>query len=199
MTPSAGATTINSIFIASSTTILSPASTRWPGSTATCHTLAVIGERTASQPSGMPAGGAAVASSGGSTNSGWRAAVRIPHLNRAPYKLIASRTFHAVNAEVGSPDPDGVLRCPRARRVVLRGHQAVPRIQWRCDGRPKIHVSQSHHEITRVEHDVPYVFNRSEPVDAADELDVARTPRCIRPHRLHVLANSKLSRRIIPG
>src|SRR3989454_5798684 len=128
-----------------------------------------------------------------------RTAVRIPHLNRAPYKLIASRAFHAVNAEVGSPDPDGVFRCPCARRVVLRGHQAVPRIQWRCDGRPKIYVAQSHHEITRVEHDVPYVFNRSEPVDAADELDVARTPRCIRPHRLHVLANSKLSRRIIPG
>src|SRR6266850_3320423 len=83
MTPSAGATTINSIFIASSTTILSPASTRWPGSTATCHTLAVIGERTASQPSGMPAGGAAGGSSGGSTNSGWPAAA---HRSRSARK-----------------------------------------------------------------------------------------------------------------
>ena len=44
---------MNSIFIASSTMTLSPAPTRCPGSTATCHTLAIIGDRTASHPSGI--------------------------------------------------------------------------------------------------------------------------------------------------
>ena len=53
MTPAIGAATAISIFIASSTISLLPASTRWPGSTATFHTLAVMGDRTARQPSGM--------------------------------------------------------------------------------------------------------------------------------------------------
>src|SRR2546425_13151536 len=97
MTPSAGATTINSIFIASSTTILSPASTRWPGSTATCHTLAVIGERTASQPSGMPAGGAAGGFLGGLANSRWPAGPPRSRLGReaSPRVLLDTPPFQS--------------------------------------------------------------------------------------------------------
>ena len=77
------------------------------------------------------------------------ARVAVPHLHRAPDELVAARALHAVDAEVGAADADGVLRRPGPGRVVLRGDQAVAGIERRGHRRAEVDVAEAEHEVRR--------------------------------------------------
>ena len=59
--------------------------------------------------------------------------------------------------------------------------EAMARVERCGHRRAKIHIAEPHHQIAGFEDDLVNVFDRSEPVDAADEFDVARTPWCVGP------------------
>ena len=129
---------------------------------------------------------------------GRSSAVGIPHLHGAPDELVATRPFHPVDAQVRAADADRVLGRPGARRVVLRGHQPVSRVHGRRHRRAEVDVAEPQHQVVGAVHDLLHVLDRLEPVDAADELGVARTPRRVGAHRLHVLLDREQRRRVFP-
>ena len=71
----------------------------------------------------------------------------VPHLHGAPDELVAAGTLHPVDAQVRAADADRVLRRPGARRVVLRGHQPVARIDRCGHRRAEVHVAETEHEV----------------------------------------------------
>ena len=80
-------------------------------------------------------------------------AVGVPHLDRAADELVAARAFHAIDAQIGAADADGVLRRPGAGGVVLGRDQPMARIDRRGDRRAEVNVAQAEHQIAGVEHD----------------------------------------------
>ena len=123
----------------------------------------------------------------------------VPHLDGAADELVAARAFHAIHAQIGAADAHGILGRPGAGRVVLGGDQSMTRVQRRGHGRAQVHIAQAHHQVAGAVDDVLDLLLAVEPVDAADELDVARAPGRIRVHRLHVALRGQLHRRIVPG
>src|SRR6185369_8457610 len=70
----------------------------------------------------------------------------------------------------------------------------------RCrHGRAEIDIAEAEHEVAGREDDLFDVANVVQPIDTADELDVARAPRRIGPDALHVLADRQLRRLVVPG
>ncbi len=90
-----------------------------------------------------------------------RALEAVVHLHRAPDELVAAGTFHAIHAQVGAADADGVLGRPGASRVVLRRYQAMPRVDRRCNRGAEVHVAQAQNQVARAEDDVLDVFDAS--------------------------------------
>src|SRR5206468_4268587 len=119
-------------------------------------------------------------------------------LHRAPDELVPAGSLHAVHAEVGAADADGVLRRPGAGRIVLGRHEAVPRIDRRGNRRTEVNVTEAEHEVARVEGDALDVRDRPEAVDAPDELEIAWAPRRVLAHRLHVFADGEEGRLVLP-
>ena len=74
----------------------------------------------------------------------------------------------------------------------------MPRIHRCRHRRPQIHITQTHHQIGRLKKDPPHLVDALQPVDPPNELQVARAPRRIRPHTLHVAPDRLLRARIIP-
>ena len=75
---------------------------------------------------------------------------------------------------------------------VRAGLYFVVTSRWRgsigvATGAPRYTSPEAHHEIAGVEDDPLHVLDGFEAIDAADELDIARAPRRVRPHRLDVL------------
>src|SRR5580698_4118780 len=89
-----------------------------------------------------------------------RLPVAVPHLTGAADELIAARPFHAINAEVGAPDADGVLRGPCARGIVFSGDEPVARIDGSGHGRAEIYVAEAEHEVARVEGNLLHLPDR---------------------------------------
>ena len=73
----------------------------------------------------------------------------VPDLHRAADELVAAGPLHAVDAQVRAADADRVLRRPGARRVVLGGHQPVPRVERRGDRRAQVDVAEPEHQVLR--------------------------------------------------
>ena len=65
--------------------------------------------------------------------------------------------------------------------------------------RRQIDVAEPHHEIGGAVDDAAHVLLAVEAVDAADELDVARAPRRVRPHRLRVLRGREPRLAVVPS
>src|SRR5690606_31859993 len=105
--------------------------------------------------------------------------VAVPHLGGAADELVAAGTFHAVDTHVSATDTNGVLRSPGARRVVLGGDQAMPRIKGRGNGSAQVDVAQAHDQVGGVEDNVPDRIDGSKAVHAADEFQVAGAPRSV--------------------
>lgn len=63
--------------------------------------------------------------------------IATPHLQGAADKLIATRAFHAVNAQIRSADAHRVFRRPGSRRVVFGGDQPMARIKGVATGAPR--------------------------------------------------------------
>ena len=123
----------------------------------------------------------------------------IPHLHRAADELVTTRPLHAIDAQIGAADTDGIFRRPGAGGVVFGRHQPMTWIERRRDRRTQIHVAQTHHQITCVEHDALDVSDTVKPVDAPDELDIAWAPWRIRAYRLHVFVDGQPRGRIVPA
>ena len=85
--------------------------------------------------------------------------IGIPHLHGSADELIAAGAFHAVDAQVGAADADGVFRRPGARRIVLGGDQPMARIERRRDRCAEVDVAQAEHEIAGVEDDALHVVD----------------------------------------
>ena len=83
-------------------------------------------------------------------------AVAVPYLNGTADKLVTPGPFHAVDAQIGAADADGVFWGPGPRRVVFGRDQPVPRIEGRGHGRAEINVPKAQHEVARGEDDVLY-------------------------------------------
>ncbi len=130
---------------------------------------------------------------------GYGRVVRIPHLQGASDELVSTRPLHTVHAEVRAANADRVFRRPGTRRIILRGHQAMPRIEGRRHGRAEIDIAQPQHDVACIEDDALHVIYGMQPIDAANELDIARAPRCVRSYRLRVLAHRQLRGWIVPG
>src|SRR5690554_1277422 len=111
-------------------------------------------------------------------------AVAVPHLQRTADKLIAARTFHAIDAEIGPTDTHRVFRRPGTRRVVFGGHKAVARINRGRNRRTQIDIAQPHHKIGGIEQNALYLVDAVQPVDAPNELQVAGAPGCVLANRL---------------
>ena len=122
----------------------------------------------------------------------------IPHLGRAPDELIAAGALHAVDAQIRAADADSVLRRPGACRVVLGGHQTMPRIERNRHRCTEIHVPQAEYEVIGVEDDAVHVVDRIEAVHPSDELDVPRAPRRVGAHTEHVPLDRLAGGRVIP-
>ena len=75
--------------------------------------------------------------------------VAVPDLHRAPDELVAARALHAVDAQVGAADADGVLRRPGAGRVVLGRDEPVAGVERGGHRRAEVHVAQPEHEVAR--------------------------------------------------
>lgn len=73
----------------------------------------------------------------------------------------------------------------------------VPRVHRHSDRRAQIDIAQPEHNITGIEDDALHVLNRVQPVDAADEFQIARTPRRIRTHAGHVFFDGQTARGIV--
>src|ERR1700722_16001193 len=123
--------------------------------------------------------------------------IRVPHLAGAPHELVASGTFHAVDAQIRAADTHRVLRRPRTRGIVFRGDQAVPRIEGRRDRSAQIDVAQPQYQVACAEQNALHLIDGLEAVDPADELDIARTPWGIGAYRLHVFGDRELRGRIV--
>ena len=165
----------------------------------------------ARRPWPRPAGRAARRPRRGGSGSGRRAAaatarrarrrasdVEVPHRHGAADELVAARALHAVDAQVGAADADGVLGRPGAGRVVLRGHQPVAGVERRGHRRAEVDVAEAEHEVAGVEHDAVHVVDRVEAVDPADELEVRRAPRGVVADDLHVAADGLEGGRVLP-
>ncbi len=126
------------------------------------------------------------------------AALGVPHLHGAADELVATGALHAVDAQVRAADAHRVLRRPGARRVVLRGHQPVTRVERRRHRRAEVHVAEAEHEVAGVEHDAVHVVDAVESVHPADELDVPRAPRRVGAHAVHVPLDGLARRRVVP-
>ena len=118
-----------------------------------------------------------------------RLPVPVPHLAGPADELVAPGALHAVDAQVGAADADGVLRGPGPRRVVLGRDQPVPGIDRGRDRGPEVDVAQPEDQVAGPEDDFPDLVDRFKPVDPPDEFDVARAPRGVLPDELHVLAD----------
>src|SRR5690606_4823035 len=127
-----------------------------------------------------------------------RRAMAIPHLQRAADELIAARSLHAVHAHIRAADANRILRSPGARRVVFGGDQAMARIERGGYRRTEIDLAETHHHIAGIEHDFFDVFDAVEAVDAANEFDIARAPRSIPAHGLHVFFDGEPAGGVIP-
>ena len=77
----------------------------------------------------------------------------VPHLHRAPDELVAARALHAVDAQVGAADADGVLGGPGPGRVVLGGDEPVPRVERRRHRGAEVDVAEAQDEVGGVEDD----------------------------------------------
>jgi hypothetical protein len=67
------------------------------------------------------------------------------------------------------------------------------------DRRRQVHIAETHHQVGGVVDDALHLLLAVQPVDAPDELDVARAPGRVRTDRLHVLACRKLRLAVVPG
>src|ERR1019366_9576053 len=105
----------------------------------------------------------------------WLLLVVAPDLERASHELVPTGALHSVDAQVRTADPHGALGRPRPRRVVLRRHQAVARIDRRGERSPQIHVTQPEDEVRGVEDDLTYFFDTRQTVDPPDEFNVPGT------------------------
>ena len=138
-------------------------------------------------------------SSQGSRRAGVpRPPVGAPHGHRASDELVPAGSLHAVDAQVRAADAHGVLRRPRAGRVVLRRDEPVPRIDGTATGAPRY---TSPRPSTR--YSASNTMSRTssvdvQPVDAADELDVPRAPRRVVAHHAHVALDRVAGRRDRP-
>src|SRR5262249_7742215 len=121
-----------------------------------------------------------------------------PHRNRAAEELIAAGPLHAVDAKVCAADTDRVLRRPRARRVVFGGDQAVAWIERSRDGWAEVNVDEPENQIARSENGVLHSIDVGEAVHAPDELEVARTPRCVVAHGAAVFLDRLAHGWIVP-
>jgi len=124
--------------------------------------------------------------------------IGVPHLAGTAEQLVAARTLHAVDAEIGAADADHVVRRPGARGIVFRGDQPVARVDRHGDRRAEIDVAQAKHQIGRLEHDALYLLDRVEAVDAANELDVGRTPGRVGAHAAQIFVDGGLDRGVVP-
>ncbi len=71
----------------------------------------------------------------------------------------------------------------------------IDRRSHRCS---EVHIAQTEHEVTRLEHDSLHVVYRVEAVDTADELEVPGAPRRIRADALHVTLGREPCCRVVP-
>ena len=74
----------------------------------------------------------------------------------------------------------------------------MARIERRGHRRAQIHIAQSQHQITGVKHDTLHRVDTLKTVDAAYKFQIARTPRRVLAHALHIFLNRQLSSRIVP-
>ena len=88
-------------------------------------------------------------SSHGTSGSSPGRCVEVPDRHGAADELVAARALHAVDAQVGAADADRVLRRPGAGRVVLRGDQAVPRVERGGHRRAEVDVAEAEHQVAR--------------------------------------------------
>src|SRR6478752_9704242 len=121
----------------------------------------------------------------------------IVDLHRTADELIAAWALHAIYAHVRAANAHCVLRRPSARGVVLGGDQAVPRVERRGHRRTEINVTEPEHQIARAKHDVFDALQIRQPVDALNELDVARSPGRVLAHDLRVFFDREPSLWII--
>ncbi len=128
-----------------------------------------------------------------------RVVAGVPDRDRAADELVAAGPLHPVDAEEGAADPDGVRRRPRARRVVLRRHEAVAGVERDRDRRAHVDVAEAEHEVGRAEDDRADVLLAAQAVDAADELDVVRAPRRVGADRRLVARDRAHRVGVAPG
>src|SRR5215471_2945417 len=84
--------------------------------------------------------------------------VSVPHLERASYELVTTRSLHAVHTEVCATNTDRIFRRPGTRRIILRGHQAMPRIEGRRHGRAQIDIAHSQHDVAGIEDEALHII-----------------------------------------
>ena len=75
----------------------------------------------------------------------------------------------------------------------------MPGIQRGSDRRAQIDVAQAHHQIGCLEKRLFYLIDAVQPVNTADEFQVARAPGGVLAHRLHVFRDGGLAGLVIPG
>ena len=125
--------------------------------------------------------------------------VAVPHRDGPPDELVAAGPLHAVDAQVGAADADGVLGRPGAGRVVLGGDEAVAGVERGRHRGAEVDVAEAEHEVGRVEDDAVHVVDVVEAVDAADELEVARAPRGVGADDPHVDVDRLTRGRVVPA
>ena len=113
--------------------------------------------------------------------------------------MVAARPFHAVDAHVNAPDADDIFHGERARGIVFGRHEPVPRIHRHRAGRTEINVTETEHEVIGGENGFINPLDAVEAVHTADELDVARQPRRLGAHALHVFLDHQMNRRVVVG
>ena len=74
----------------------------------------------------------------------------------------------------------------------------MARVHRRRDRRAEIHIAEAEHQVAGVEHHALHVIDAVEAIDATDELEIARAPRRVRAHRLHVFLDRQPRLRVVP-
>ena len=55
----------------------------------------------------------------------------------------------------------------------------MPRIEGRRHGRAQIDIAHSQHDVAGIEDEALHIIYGTQPIDAANALDMARAPRCV--------------------
>src|ERR1700726_1494194 len=113
----------------------------------------------------------------------------VPNLNRATNKLVTAGPFHAVDAQIGTPNADCVFRRPCPGWIVFRRHQSMPRINRNGDRSAQVDIAQTQNQIAGSKDNSFYPFKALETVHATDELEIAWAPWCVRSYGLHIFLN----------